>query len=61
MSGDELKQLNYPKKRLGKQYMIFNIESIEDYAEEFKQNHLIENLIVNIPGHVKGTPVFLEP
>lgn len=61
MSGDELKQLNYPKKRTGKQYMTFEIEAIDDYAEDLQRNHLIENLIVNIPDYVKGTPVFLEP
>ena len=61
MSGDDLKRLNYPKKRTGKQYMTFEIDPIDDFAEELKRNHLIENLIVNIPGYVKGTPVFLEP
>lgn len=61
MSGDELKLLNYPKKRTGKQYMTFEIEAIDDYAEDLQRNHLIENLIVNIPDYVKGTPVFLEP
>lgn len=61
MSGDELKRLNYPKKRTGKQYMTFEIDPIDDFAEELKRNHLIENLIVNIPDYVKGTPVFLEP
>lgn len=61
MSGDELKQLNYPKKRTGKQYMTFEIEAIDDYAEDLQRNHLIESLIVNIPDYVKGTPVFLEP
>ena len=61
MSGDELKELKYPKKRTGNQYITFEIESIDDYAEELKRNHLIENLIVNIPDHIKGTPVFLEP
>ena len=52
---------NYPKKRTWKQYMIFEIEALDDYAEDLQRNHLIENLIVNIPDYVKGTPVFLEP
>ena len=41
--------------------MTFEIEAIDDYAEDLQRNHLIENLIVNIPDYVKGTPVFLEP
>lgn len=61
MTGEELKELNYPRKRTGKRYMTFEIEPISNYAKELKKNHIIENLIVNYPDHVNGTPVFLEP
>lgn len=61
MTGEELKELNYPRKRTGKRYMTFEVEPTSNYTKELKKNHIIENLIVNYPDHVNGTPVFLEP
>lgn len=61
MSGEQLKKLNYPKKRIGKRYMTFEIEEDSSLVENLKKNHLIENMITNYPEHVSGTPVFLEP
>ncbi len=61
MTGTELRELDYPKKRTGKRYMTFKIESISEFREELKLHHIVENLIVNDPNHVKGAPVFLEP
>ena len=53
--------LNYPKKRIGKRYMTFEIEEDSSLVENLEKNHLIENMITNYPEHVSGTPVFLEP
>ena len=61
MSGEQLKKLNYPQKRIGKRYMTFEIEEDSSLVENLKKNHLIENMITNYPEHVSGTPVFLEP
>lgn len=61
LTGDDLRALCYPKKRIGKRYMTFEIVEVPFLVEDLKNNHLIENLIANYPDHVKGAPVFLEP
>lgn len=41
MTGDNLKELNYPRKRTGKRYLTFNIEFISELTEKLKRNHLV--------------------
>lgn len=61
MTGEDLKKLNYPRKRISKRYMTFEIEPISNYTEKLKKYNFIENLIVSSSNYVKGTPIFLEP
>ena len=61
MTGTELKELDYPQKRIGKRYMTFKIEAMPEFGKELNQHRIIESLLVNLPNHVKGAPVFLEP
>ena len=61
MSGKELQQTGYPRKKTGKEYMTFNISPSTSKVDPTVKQHLIENLIANHPNHIAGIPVFVEP
>ena len=53
--------MGYPRKSPGKRYMVYDIEPASFNAWELSEGKAIENLLANLPNHVKGTPLFLEP
>lgn len=61
MSGKELQQTGYPRKKTGKEYMTFNISPSTSNVDPTVKQHLIESLIANHPNHIAGIPVFVEP
>lgn len=61
MSGKELQQTGYPRKKTGKEYMTFNISPSTSNVDPTIKQHLIESLIANHPNHIAGIPVFVEP
>ena len=60
MSGHELENLNYPKKKPGKSYMTFNLEKIENSTHNEIEKIDIKELLNSLSNHVKGTPIFIE-
>lgn len=59
MFGNELKQMGYPRKSPGKSYMMFKIDkSGIGYSTP---NVRVADIIANLPNHVNGAPVFIEP
>ena len=61
MTGEQLKEMDYPKPYPGKKYMTFKLRECSLDATRLKDHQLIERIILYNPNHVKGTPVFLEP
>lgn len=61
MSGQQLKELDYPTQKPGKTYMTFKISSSTLDTTQLKKLRLIERIKEEHPEHEKGTPVFLEP
>lgn len=61
MTGKEVKELGYPSKQSGKQYMVFDICRSDFNAEVLSKENLIERLMGNYHNHVNGTPAFIEP
>lgn len=58
MLGTKLKDLGYPRKTPGKSYMTFRLEPIDNKINS-KIN--VVNILKNLPNHVNGAPVFIEP
>lgn len=58
-SGKELAEMNYPRRNPGKSYMTFSLEKIENPSADIKSID-IQRALNSLPGHVKGTPVFIE-
>lgn len=59
MFGNELKLMGYPRKSPGKFYMTFKIDkSGIGYSTP---NVRVADIIANLPNHVNGAPVFIEP
>ena len=61
MTGKEMKELGYPSKQSGKEYMVFDVFRSDFNAEAVSKEHLIEHLMGTFHNHVNGTPVFIEP
>lgn len=61
LTGKELKYLSYPRKSPSKRYMVFDIMPSSFSEEKLLIEQIIENLLANLPNHIKGTPIFLEP
>ena len=61
MNKEELKALDYPNKNPRKNYMTFNIVSLDIDLSLIEKQRLIEKLIEINPDNAKGTPVFIEP
>lgn len=51
--------MGYPRKSPGKRYMVYDIEPASFNAWGLSEGKAIENLLANLPNHVKGTPLFL--
>ena len=60
MSGEQLKEVGYPKEKPGKIYMTFKLVETSSNAHALYGPSLIEQISEEHPEHVKGTPVFLE-
>lgn len=58
-TGAELKEMDYPRKSPGKSYMTFTIEPEKSLEKNFDIN--VADVLNELPNHVKGTPVFIEP
>lgn len=61
LTGKELRYLGYPRKSPGKRYMVYDIKPASFNAGTLSEGKIIENLLTNLPNHIKGTPLFLEP
>lgn len=61
MSGQQLKELDYPTQKPGKTYMTFKLSSSTLDTTQLNKLRLIERITKEHPEHEKGTPVFLEP
>lgn len=61
MSGQQLKELDYPTQRPGKSYMTFKLSISTLDSTQLNNLRLIERITEEHPEHEKGTPVFLEP
>ena len=61
LTGEDMKLLEYPKKRIGQRYMTFEIIEDSSLVDKLKGMHLIEKFIAKHPKHTKGAPVFFEP
>ena len=60
MTGEQLKEMDYPKPHPGKKYMTFKIKESSLDATQLNSYNLIGRVILNNPKHLKGAPVFLE-
>lgn len=61
MTAEDMLELHYPSKRIGKKYMSFKIIEDPQMIEILKDHKLIEKLMESYPNHINGAPVFLEP
>lgn len=61
MTAEDMLELHYPSKRIGKKYMSFKIIEDPQMVEILKDHKLIEKLMESYPNHINGAPVFLEP
>lgn len=61
MTGEDLKSLDYPNKKIGKRYMTFNITVSSFSIKELIGHDFINKLESSLSEHVKGAPVILEP
>jgi hypothetical protein len=41
--------------------MVYDIKPASFNAGVLSEGKTIENLLANLPDHIKGTPLFLEP
>lgn len=57
---DDMKALNYPSKKIGSLYMIFEITR-NAILETYMGRNVISNLLANLKNHTKGMPLFIEP
>ena len=60
MTGEQLKEMDYPKPHPGKKYMTFKIKESSLDATQLNSHNLIGRVVLYNPKHLKGAPVFLE-
>ena len=61
MSGQQLKEIDYPTKKPGKSYMTFKLVESSLDAKQLNRFSLIDKITEDHPEYIKGTPVFLVP
>ena len=61
MTGKELIEIGYPNPNAGKRYMTFKLLPSSIESRMFKEGNLIESLVGNLPNHINGAPVIIEP
>lgn len=58
MTGKELRELGYPRKSPGKQYMVFSLGDEYNF-NQFPMN--VNETLSSLSNHINGAPVFIEP
>ena len=61
MTGKELLEIGYPNPNAGKNYMTFDLLPSSIDLARFEEEQLIQRLVGNIPNHINGAPVIIEP
>lgn len=61
MTGKELIEIGYPNPNAGKRYMTFKLLPSSIDSGILKEGNLIESLVGNLPNHINGAPVIIEP
>jgi type I restriction enzyme R subunit len=61
MTGKELMEIGYPNPNAGKRYMTFRLSPSSIDLSRLEEEKLIERLVGDIPNHINGAPVIIEP
>lgn len=60
MSKEEMRRENYPNP-LRKSYIVFSISPLDKDLRLLAERHLIDRILQDEGGSIKGMPIFIEP